>query len=97
MRCASKPRAAQVIGRCECGCATIDLETAPNSPLASEIECVPAVEAHARDMAKHPVELLLFVYDGRLSSLEIVWYDERQKADTVPSHDFWQMPTACGT
>jgi hypothetical protein len=48
-------------------------------------------------MAKHPVELLLFVYDGRLSSLEIVWYDERQKADTVPSHDFWQMPTACGT
>jgi hypothetical protein len=45
-------------------------------------------------MDEHPVALMLFVRDGRLSSLEIVWYDESQMTDAFPGPDFWEPPTA---
>jgi hypothetical protein len=55
-------------------------------------ESGPVVEAQARDMEEHPVELLLFVRDGRLSSLEIVWYDEGQRVGTFPPREYWATP-----
>jgi hypothetical protein len=44
-------------------------------------------------MDEHPVALMLFVRDGRLSSLEIVWYDESQMTGEFPTPDFWEPPT----
>jgi hypothetical protein len=45
-------------------------------------------------MEAHPVELLLFAREGRLSSLEIVWYDEGQKIGTFPPPEFREAPSA---
>jgi hypothetical protein len=51
------------------------------------------VQTHARDMDEHPVGLLVFVRDGRLASLEIVWYDESQMTGEFPAREFWEAPT----
>jgi hypothetical protein len=32
------------------------------------------------------------VHDGRLSSLEIVWYDEGQMTGEFPEPGFWEPP-----
>jgi hypothetical protein len=85
---------ARVVGQCSCGCATIDFGIPAESPAAAEGHAVPLVETRARDMDEHPVQLLLFVRDGRLSSLEIVWYDETQMTGEFPAPKFWEPPTA---
>jgi hypothetical protein len=43
-------------------------------------------------MDEQPVSLMLFVRDGRLSSLEIVWYDEDQMTGEFPEPGFWEPP-----
>jgi hypothetical protein len=66
---------ASVVGRCPCGCATIELaiDAAQASP-ASSHEPIP-VEARTRDKSEGgPLELLLFVRKGWLEGLEIVFY-----------------------
>ena len=84
-----------VIEQCTCGCATIDLGLAPDAPVVPEIQGAPLIiQTRARDMDEHPVSLMLFVRDGRLSSLEIVWYDEAQMTGEFPPPDFWEPPTA---
>ena len=45
-------------------------------------------------MDEHPVSLMLFVRDGRLASLEIVWYDESQMTEGVPRSRVLEPPTA---
>ncbi|HEX3979458.1 MAG TPA: hypothetical protein VHW96_24510 [Solirubrobacteraceae bacterium] len=85
---------AVVIEQCTCGCATIDFGLESGAPVAPEIQGAPLVQTRARDMDEHPVALMLFVRDGRLSSLEIVWYDESQMTDAFPGPDFWEPPTA---
>jgi hypothetical protein len=85
---------AMVIEQCRCGCATIDLGLESDAPVAPEIQGAPLVQTRARDMDAHPVGLMLFVRDGRLSSLEIVWYDESQMTGEFPAPDFWEPPTA---
>ena len=85
---------ALVIEQCTCGCATIDFGVESNAPVAPEIEGAPLVQTRARDMDEHPVGLMLFVRDGRLSSLEIVWYDESQMTAEFPAPEFWEPPTA---
>lgn len=55
---------ARVIGRCGCGCPTIDLEVDETTPRAAVANSV-AVDADAPDGG-----LILFVADGRLSCLE---------------------------
>ena len=64
---------ARVIRECECGCATIDMTTDPALPPAEGVTEPNAVEAPGR--GGEALELILFVRDGRLSSLEIVSYD----------------------
>ncbi len=65
-----------------------------NAPVAQEIQGAPLVQTRARDTDEHPVGLMLFVRDGRLSSLEIVWYDESQMTAEFPAPEFWEPPTA---
>jgi hypothetical protein len=85
---------AVVVEQCTCGCATIDFGLEGDAPLAPEVQGAPLVQARARDMEEHPAGLMLFVRDGRLSSLEIVWYDESQITAEFPAPDFWAPPTA---
>jgi hypothetical protein len=83
---------ALVIEHCTCGCATIDFGLESDAPVAPQIQGAPLVQTGARDMDEHPVALMLFVRDGRLSSLEIVWYDESQMTGEFPAPDFWEPP-----
>lgn len=85
---------AVVIEQCTCGCATIDLGLERDAPVAPEIQGAPLIQTRARDMDEHSVALMLFVRDGRLSSLEIVWYDESQITGEFPAPDFWEAPIA---
>ncbi len=85
---------ALVLEQCTCGCATIDLGLEADAPVAPEIQGAPLIQTRARDMDEHPVALMLFVRDGRLSSLEIVWYDESQMTGEFPAPEFWGPPTA---
>jgi hypothetical protein len=85
---------AVVVEQCTCGCATIDLAIPDDAPVVVDAPPVPLVQTHARDMDEHPVGLLLFVRDGRLASLEIVWYDESQMTGEFPAPEFWAPPTA---
>ena len=85
---------ALVVEHCTCGCATIDLGLQSDAPVAPEIQGAPLIQTRARDMDAHPAGLMLFVRDGRLSSLEIVWYDESQITGEFPGPEFWEPPTA---
>jgi hypothetical protein len=85
---------ALVVEQCTCGCATIDLGLQSDAPVAPEIQGAPLIQTRARDMDAHPAGLMLFVRDGRLSSLEIVWYDESQIIGEFPAPEFWEPPSA---
>jgi hypothetical protein len=85
---------AVVVEQCTCGCATIDLAIPDDAAVAVDASPAPVVQTHARDMDEHPVGLLLFVRDGRLASLEIIWYDESQMTGEFPDPGFWAPPTA---
>lgn len=85
---------ALVLEQCTCGCATIDFGLETDAPVAPEIQGAPLIQTRARDMDEHPVALMLFVRDGRLSSLEIVWYDESQMTGEFPAPEFWDPPSA---
>lgn len=87
---------AVVIDQCTCGCATIDFGLDDADPAAAELQGAPLIQTRARDMDAHPVSLMLFVRDGRLASLEIVWYDESQMTDEFPEPAVWEPPTAAG-
>jgi hypothetical protein len=87
---------AMVIEQCTCGCATIDFGLDADAPVAAELRGAPLVQTRARDMDERPASLMLFVRDGRLASLEIVWYDESQMTGEFPAPEFWEPPTAAG-
>lgn len=59
---------AQVVRRCDCGCATIDLAVADDVPLAVVTSRTP-VNADVDDLVGGG--LIVFVDEGRLSCLEI--------------------------
>jgi hypothetical protein len=86
--------AARVVRQCECGCATIDLATDPAAPVAVGVGAANAVEARgrARTDGRVPPDLILFVGDGRLRSLEIVSYGE-PVFETFPSPEEFEQPT----
>ena len=81
---------AVVTGKCPCGCATIDLAVDASAAPAHVERNVP-VESLSRE-ADPPFEILLFVENGRLSSLEIVTYaDEPIRSFPPPAalHPAW--------
>lgn len=66
-----------VSGRCDCGCPTIDLMTSSDverSRIADGTSPVGGWVDHGEGHA--PGDLILFLDEGRLSSLEYVYYDE---------------------
>jgi hypothetical protein len=83
-----------VTGRCDCGCATVYLTVDESLPTADEVEKYAAVDAAGRPGADDapPPELILFVRDGRLSSVEIVWYDS--PIPKFPSAEDFETPVA---
>ena len=68
--------AARVIGTCPCGCATIYLEVDPAKARVATGLAHDAVNSHSCEHAdlERVRELILFVKDGWLSSLEVVYY-----------------------
>ncbi|HEY1568276.1 MAG TPA: hypothetical protein VGF68_14710 [Solirubrobacteraceae bacterium] len=84
---------AVVVEQCTCGCATIDFGLDGDAPAAPELQGAPLIQTRARDMDAHPVSLMLFVRDGRVASLEIVFYDEAQMTSEFPEPGFWEPPT----
>jgi hypothetical protein len=66
-----------VVWECTCGCATINFEVDRSRSSAAADLCSPVTEAarRARDTDDFS-ELILFLKDGWLSTLEIVWYSK---------------------
>jgi hypothetical protein len=65
----------QVVGQCDCGCPTIDLAVSPESPRSPIASNVSPVEARVTPLGDEPPgDLLLFLRDGCLASLEYVYY-----------------------
>ena len=62
----------EAVGECDCGCGTIDLEDKPPFLKAISSEPIP-VEAHGIG-----IDVLLFVRNGTLCSLEIVDYEDNR-------------------
>ena len=73
---------AQVVGRCECGCPTINVladEAAPSSRIVGPLAPVELRITPRGD--EPPGEVLLFVEAGRMTSLEYVFYDDSPPTD----------------
>jgi hypothetical protein len=87
-------QSARVVRQCECGCATIDLAPDPAAPVAEGVGCPNAVEARgrARTDGRVPPDLILFVGDGRLRSVEVVSYDE-PVFEMFPAPQEFERPT----
>jgi hypothetical protein len=70
---------AVVVGRCDCGCPTVNIsvaKTAPRSDAALNGPLAP-YEGRVAPLSDEPVgDLLLFVNDGYMSSLEYVFYTD---------------------
>lgn len=76
---AQVPRA-MVVGRCDCGCPTVDLEVPEDIPASSATSTTPRlapVEGRVRSIGDEPTgDILLFVDDGRMTCLEYVTYQD---------------------
>jgi hypothetical protein len=80
------------VGRCGCGCASINLGVdRSRAPRAEVHHRTPVVEARSR-LADPPFELLLFVKEGWLQYLEIVWYGD-EPINEYPSPDEFLPPS----
>lgn len=87
----------RVTGRCDCGCATVYLSVDESLPTAGEVEQYAAVNAAGRSGPDDapPAELILFVRDGQLSSVEIVWYDN--PIPKFPPPEDFETPVAASS
>lgn len=79
---------ALVVGKCDCGCPTVDIEVEPGvspSPVRARHRLTP-VEGRVKPLGGEPTaDIILFVDDGRLACLEYVAY-----SDPAPSG--WPHP-----
>jgi hypothetical protein len=84
---------ARVVRQCECGCAMIDLAVDPAAREAEGVGQSNAVEARGRGRTdgRPPPDLILFVDDGRLRSIEIVSYGE-PVFETFPAPEEFDQP-----
>jgi hypothetical protein len=73
----------KVVGHCDCGCPTIDFDTAAASPEATS-RLVGLEGRAATGPGEPPVEILMFETDGLLGSLELVSYGDHVRADWPP-------------
>jgi hypothetical protein len=69
-----------VVGRCDCGCPTVDLAST-NFPRSDNSVRLAPVEGYVVADDGTPLQqLLLFVSNGQLRSLELVWYGDSPPA-----------------
>lgn len=72
-----------VVGRCDCGCPTIDFDIAAASPGATSR--LVGLEGEALTApGEPPIEILMFETDGMLSRLESVSYGDHAISDWPP-------------
>jgi hypothetical protein len=69
-------RVVTATGRCSCGCATIGLAVDERRACPAPGLCSPITATRSRvfDLAREPLELILFLDGGWLSGLELVYY-----------------------
>ena len=81
---------AGVVGRCTCGCATIDIAVDRSRAPAAPFTRSPAIEART-ELSEDPEkarELLLFVDDGWLAGVEIVYHGAEPPREFPPPETF---------
>ena len=71
-----------VVGRCTCGCPSIDLAVAADTRRSTRPDGLVPVELSVVPLAQEPPgQVILFVRDGELSYLEFVFYEDRPPAE----------------
>ncbi len=84
---------AEVVGRCGCGCATVDLAVGKEPAAGIEHQPIPN-QATVLDEAGEPIGgVLLFVSDGFLSQLEVYSFDD-EPIRTLPQPDRLRLEVA---
>ena len=67
----------RVIGRCDCGCPSVDLEPATGMPRSDQVGRLAPVELDVmHESGEPPGQIILFIDDGKLSYLEYVYYSD---------------------
>ncbi len=87
----AQARVAEVVGQCECGCATVYLGVDRSRAPQSEIREYAAIDGstpYNEDHLDAYFELIVFVRDGWLDSLEIVFYGEEPPTEFPPPSRF---------
>jgi hypothetical protein len=79
---------ATVTGRCECGCASIELSVDRSLAEPASRTWRPFPVELAGRQGERPLEVILFVDDGWISYLELVWYDEPAPPEFPPAESF---------
>jgi hypothetical protein len=82
-------RTAVVTGLCPCGCPTFNVavDHARCAP-AKVIEPIPVEAASTGPFDESPLQLLLFVKEGWLESVELVWYGDQALQEFPPVESF---------
>jgi len=84
---------------CDCGCPSFYLDVDHALAPASVERAVPT-EAHGKALDGSSVQVLLFVRDGYLSELEVVWYGPTPPAELPRPADLqisrWSEPNESG-
>ena len=80
---------AVVTGLCPCGCPTFDVsvDRARCAP-ARVTEPLPVEAASTGPFDEPPLQLLLFVKEGWLASVELVWYGDQTPQEFPPVQSF---------
>lgn len=72
----------QVVGRCDCGCPSIDLEPGSEGARSDQVGRLAPVELEVLPMVDEPPgEVILFVDDGKLSYLQFVYFSDAAPHD----------------
>jgi hypothetical protein len=82
---------AMVVGQCDCGCPTIDIESRGDPAVALRDARLAPVELRVMTAGEEPPgEVVLFLTDGRLSSLEYVFYSD-EPPGAWPTRDYLEI------
>ena len=83
----AQSRDVRVVGRCACGCPSIDLAVSADSRRSIRDDGLVPVELNIAPLAEEPPgQVILFVRDGELSYLELVFYEDRPPTGWPASH-----------
>jgi len=77
------------VGRCSCGCPSVQLEVADDAPAAVGLSgrVLPVEGRVGRPGDEVRDDIIIFTDDGKLSYLEYVWYGDKPPAAWPPLAD----------